>query len=319
MKGILIPQTIFVGDTAQFLFPLSEQDVYNFNRSGINQDTPIPLHNKIENEMMTVKEIRFLIKDTRPYLMITFVPWETGTIYFPSFSFLPLQRELPAVTVASLIDNTAAIALEPPKQPPLIPGTDYALYMALGIVVLSTSLLITGTFFVHRMLKNSHARYYAGKRMRLLKKTAKKLQKRLQKNKKKQSASAAVVNSTEIALWYTEIDHMIRSYLFFLYKDGLSFLTLKDEQLKRLFFSYTYEEIIDIIKTSFTAQPDILHSFTALYTALEKNRFSCSAYGSSNAHSEEIEFLLAEILSLAENIETFVSTLRTAPQGAVNV
>ena len=319
MKGILIPQTIFVGDTAQFLFPLSEQDVYNFNRSGINQDTPIPLHNKIENEMMTVKDIRFLIKDTRPYLMITFVPWETGTIYFPSFSFLPLQRELPAVTVASLIDNTAAIALEPPKQPPLIPGTDYVLYMAVGIVVVGTGLVITGIFFAHRMLKNSHARYYAGKRLRLLKKTARKLQKRLHKAKKKQSASETVVNPREIALWYTEIDHMIRSYLFFLYKDGLPFLTLQDEQLKRLFFSYTYEETIGIITTSFTEQPDILHSFTALYTALEKNRFSCNAYGSSSIHIEEIEFLITEILSLAERIETFAPTLRTAPQGAVNV
>ena len=319
MKGILIPQTIFVGDTAQFLFPLSEQDVYNLNRSGINQDTPIPLHNKIENEVMTVKEIRFLIKDTRPYLMITFVPWETGTIYFPSFSFLPLQRELPAVTVASLIDNTAAIALEPPKQPPLIPGTDYALYMAIGIVVVSTSLVITGAFFVRRLLKNSHTRYYAGKRIRLLKKAAKKLQKRLQKNKKKQSAAKMGVNSSEIALWYTEIDHTIRSYLFFLYRDGLPFLPLKDEQLKRLFFSYTYEELIGIIKTSFSARPDILHSFTTLYTVLEKNRFSCSAYGPSSVHIEETEFLLTEILSLAENIETLVPTLRTTSQGAVNV
>ena len=54
MNGILIPQRIFVGDTAQFLFPLSEKEYATLSGSGFTIESPIPFKNIAQNNAMTI-------------------------------------------------------------------------------------------------------------------------------------------------------------------------------------------------------------------------------------------------------------------------
>ena len=103
MNGVLIPQRIFVGDTAQFLFLLSEKEYASLTDRGFTAGDSIPLKNITQNDMMTVNEIRIVKREAEYYLSIIFVPWETGEIDFPVLSFLPLHIKLPTITVSSLL------------------------------------------------------------------------------------------------------------------------------------------------------------------------------------------------------------------------
>ena len=62
MSGILIPQHIFVGDTAQLFFLLSEQEYEALTGHGFTVDIPIPLKNITQNNAMTINEIRIVTR-----------------------------------------------------------------------------------------------------------------------------------------------------------------------------------------------------------------------------------------------------------------
>ena len=87
MNGVLIPQHIFVGDTAQFLFPLSQKEYKTLTASGFTVGVPIPLGNITQNDVMTINEISIVKRESGYYLAITFIPWETGDIDFAALTF----------------------------------------------------------------------------------------------------------------------------------------------------------------------------------------------------------------------------------------
>lgn len=82
MNGILIPQRIFVGDTAQFLFPLSEKEYKTLTARGFTVAVPIPLKNMTQSDVMTINEIRIVTRESGYYLAITLVHGKQAKLSF---------------------------------------------------------------------------------------------------------------------------------------------------------------------------------------------------------------------------------------------
>ena len=67
MEGILIPQNIFVGDTAEFIFPLDS--IANFDSSGL-QNGYFQTGKVIQTEAMTVTSVQLKIRGTKEYIQL---------------------------------------------------------------------------------------------------------------------------------------------------------------------------------------------------------------------------------------------------------
>ena len=83
MEGILIPQQVFVGDTAEFLFPLS---ALNSFEPYILESGSFRINSIKQNSFMEVTSIQIKKQEKKEYLSINFIPWETGSISFPSLN-----------------------------------------------------------------------------------------------------------------------------------------------------------------------------------------------------------------------------------------
>lgn len=318
MKGVLIPQRVFIGDTAQFLFPLSEQEWHGM-QTHIGVDTPISFADEIQGDTITIKDMRVILRDKQPYLQITFIPWETGTMYFPSFSFLNLQTQLPPVHIESILETTGTAVLQNPKLPLLIPGTDYLLYgTAIGIVAAGSILAAVGVAAVKKF-----RRYFlfgnAKRRVRLLRKEIKKLQKhakKLQKsmvytqNIQEQEETVSYTHS-EIILaiknWYAQFDYTVRLYM-------ASLLESSSGATRIQVFSATYSELITAITALFPDNSGIARSFSLLYRQLEQERFGSTEQELFCRYAGSTALLLGSLPELIKRTEITIARLQYAAQ-----
>ncbi len=65
MKAVLIPHTVFVGDTAQYLVPLSDHEVYTLKQHNAVPETALPFTSIAENKTMTIKEVSEILGVSR--------------------------------------------------------------------------------------------------------------------------------------------------------------------------------------------------------------------------------------------------------------
>lgn len=308
MNGILIPQNIFVGDSAQFLLMLSEQEIYELTTRKIDFTVPLPLKNIAQNEAMTIHEIRIVERDNAHYLLITFVPWETGDIAFPSLSFLPLKRVIPSVHVSSLLENMQTMSLQPPKPPLLIPGTDYLLYgLAAGGIGLCLLLGIGLSLVLHRFGRKRVV-HTSKRRLNVLRRKLRQLYKEARRIHNKiqgidaHDENAPIYGKTiaAIAQWYTALDHCVRNYLCSLFTaEDL----IKAEEVKRYFTGATYTEIIAKLAILFNANPGIADLFVIFYTMLEKQRFGTGGSGLLRDYSAVADDMLKKLPYIADKTE----------------
>jgi len=279
MNDILIPHDVFVGDTAQFFFFLSEKEGAALQARYTGNNMTIPLTGLIQNEEMTLKEIRIIVREKTQYLLITFVPWETGSISFPSLSFLKLERALPAIKVLSVLDQKEAVTLQPPKPPLLIPGTDSLLYGAVISGVGCLTLLGLGGWFLFRKFIKKRPPNSARKRMSMLRKRLKQLHKEARKIQQKVSAPKPANTGmqkeldTAIRRWYGALDYALREYVYALYAENHP----EPERISMQYFSSaTYTELGDSLAALFAPNRNIPDLFSIFYAMLEKQRFAGS-------------------------------------------
>ena len=309
MNGVLIPQRIFVGDTAQFLVLLSEKEYKALTRRGFTVDAPIPLKDIEQNDVMIITEIRIVTRKSGHYLAITFVPWETGEIDFPILTSLQLHSKLPAVSVSSLLKTEERVSLQPPKPPLLLPGTDFLLYGAAVLSIVFFAALGTGAWMLIRRMQKK-TRDTAKKRLASLRKQLKRLYKEARKIQKhlppyrtafginpistdtNAIANGEIQENTDsntssrltdeisknmksiIESWYAEIDRCLREYIQSLYMDTAPAAPTKD---KAYFLSATYTELTAILTEIFASKPEIADLFRIFYAMLERQRFGSTS------------------------------------------
>ena len=336
MNGVLIPQRIFVGDTAQFLFPLSEKEYKTLTARGFSSGIPLPLKNIVQNDAMTIQEIQIVKRDSGHYLALTFIPWETGEIDFPVLSFLKLKHKLPSIHVASLLEVGERVSLQPPKPPLLIPGSDYLLYGAAVIGVSCLVVIATGIWLLFRKLRRKHPIHTAKKRLGMLRKRlkrlykeAKKIQKYLppldsidtdfittdqrsaEKSQKKIEDHTDIYKKTNesIRSWYAGIDYCLREYIQALCTDKAIAAPEKEEAY---FFSATYTELTATLTEVFASKRKIVDLFCIFYAMLERQRFGSTFSELIRNYIAVSQDMLKKIPRIAERTETEYTLLRQA-------
>jgi len=155
---MLIPHTVYVGDTAQLNISFSSKidffkDTQNLNRGTHSKELSVQNFDRaLDETKYTVKKI-LLTKNgaagnnqTNYTLTILFTPWTTGILKIPPYrlekDFLIIPGE---ITVDSIFNapKVSRTFIEN-KGPLLIPGTTYRLLFKLSVYILLLILLITG-------------------------------------------------------------------------------------------------------------------------------------------------------------------------------
>ena len=145
-QQILVPKKVYIGDAAELRCSFNSPNLTLKNLVK-NGTVELPLLNFENTEDYDIKSITLSPAGIDFYqLTITFIPWKTGDLQFPSMAIedTDLILELKPVQIVSLIstegNNTAY--LRDTKAPLLLPGTTYKLYGTLSIFIVALIILI---------------------------------------------------------------------------------------------------------------------------------------------------------------------------------
>ena len=168
-QQILIPKKVYIGDTAELRCTFNSPDPFlkQLTSSGTAE---LPLVSQLaeSQEEYVIKSISLSPSGIDFYqLTITFIPWKTGDLLFPSMEIegSDIVLEFQPIQIVSLIanENTNTSTIRDTAAPLLLPGTTYKLYGTLsGFVIF---LLIC----IRIILKRKNILFYINQK-RLLKK-----------------------------------------------------------------------------------------------------------------------------------------------------
>lgn len=168
-QQILIPKKVYIGDTAELRCTFNSPDPFlkQLTSSG-TAELPLVSQSAEPQEEYVIKNISLSPSGIDFYqLTITFIPWKTGDLLFPSMEIegSDIVLEFQPIQIVSLIanENTNTSTIRDTAAPLLLPGTTYKLYGTLsGFVIF---LLIC----IRIILKRKNILFYINQK-RLLKK-----------------------------------------------------------------------------------------------------------------------------------------------------
>ncbi len=261
MEGILIPQKVFIGDTAEFLYPL--ENLYDAN---INTDILIKNLNNInkieKSEQMTITKIEIKTQDKIDYLSISFIPWDTGDIHFPNLKVIGIEKELPMVNIASILESSKTEILQAPRTPVLIPGTRKIIYSISIIFILLIFIILSGTTALKKnIFKNSFVRI----QRKRIKKFYKQLKKLKKKSNKKMKSLSDLEKEEYINKCLKEFEIALRTYCINIIRTG---------KTKNISDNPTYSEILNKLEKEFINTIDIYLEFKDVFNKLQNLRFA---------------------------------------------
>lgn len=168
-QQILIPKKVYIGDTAELRCTFNSPDPFlkQLTSSG-TAELPLVSQSAEPQEEYVIKSISLSPSGIDFYqLTITFIPWKTGDLLFPSMEIegSDIVLEFQPIQIVSLItnENTNTYTIRDTAAPLLLPGTTYKLYGTLSVFVIF--LLIC----IRIILKRKNILFYINQK-RLLKK-----------------------------------------------------------------------------------------------------------------------------------------------------
>ena len=168
-QQILIPKKVYIGDTAELRCTFNSPDPFlkQLTSSG-TAELPLVSQSTEPQEEYVIKSISLSPSGIDFYqLTITFIPWKTGDLLFPSMEIegSDIVLEFQPIQIVSLIanENTNTSTIRDTAAPLLLPGTTYKLYGTLSVFVIF--LII----FIRIILKRKNILFYINQK-RLLKK-----------------------------------------------------------------------------------------------------------------------------------------------------
>ena len=168
-QQILIPKKVYIGDTAELRCTFNSPDpiLKQLTSSGI-AELPLVSQSAESQEEYVIKNISLSPSGIDFYqLTITFIPWKTGDLLFPSMEIegSDIVLEFQPIQIVSLIanENTNTSTIRDTAAPLLLPGTTYKLYGTLSGFVIFLIICI------RIILKRKNILFYINQK-RLLKK-----------------------------------------------------------------------------------------------------------------------------------------------------
>jgi len=151
-QQILLPKKVYIGDTAELRcsFSSNSLSLKNFLNGNIAVLSENGFTSELDLKSYNIQKIQLMPAGVDYYqLSITFVPWKTGNIQFPSYNIsanfhkeseLAIDDEIiinfNKVNIVSLIEQNSITSLRSSSAPLLLPNTTYKLYGGiLGFVV----------------------------------------------------------------------------------------------------------------------------------------------------------------------------------------
>lgn len=168
-QQILIPKKGYIGDTAELRCTFNSPDPFlkQLTSSG-TAELPLVSQSTEPQEEYVIKNISLSPSGIDFYqLTITFIPWKTGDLLFPSMEIegSDIVLEFQPIQIVSLItnENTNTSTIRDTAAPLLLPGTTYKLYGTLSGFVIFLIICI------RIILKRKNILFYINQK-RLLKK-----------------------------------------------------------------------------------------------------------------------------------------------------
>lgn len=168
-QQILIPKKVYIGDTAELRCTFNSPDPFlkQLTSSG-TAELPLVSQSAESQEEYVIKNISLSPSGIDFYqLTITFIPWKTGDLLFPSMEIegSDIVLEFQPIQIVSLIanENTNTSTIRDTAAPLLLPGTTYKLYGTLSVFVIFLIICI------RIILKRKNILFYINQK-RLLKK-----------------------------------------------------------------------------------------------------------------------------------------------------
>lgn len=168
-QQILIPKKVYIGDTAELRCTFNSPDSFlkQLTSSGTAK-LPLVSQSTEPQEEYVIKNISLSPSGIDFYqLTITFIPWKTGDLLFPSMEIegSDIVLEFQPIQIVSLIanENTNTSTIRDTAAPLLLPGTTYKLYGTLSVFVIFLIICI------RIILKRKNILFYINQK-RLLKK-----------------------------------------------------------------------------------------------------------------------------------------------------
>mgnify|MGYP006374171589 FL=1 len=141
-QQILIPKKVYIGDTAELRCTFNSPDPFlkQLTSSG-TAELPLVSQSTEPQEEYVIKNISLSPSGIDFYqLTITFIPWKTGDLLFPSMEIegSDIVLEFQPIQIVSLIanENTNTSTIRDTAAPLLLPGTTYKLYGTLSVFVI---------------------------------------------------------------------------------------------------------------------------------------------------------------------------------------
>ncbi len=289
MEGILIPQQVFVGDSAEFLFPID--DLQSFDPS-ILMSGSFKIDKIKQNTMMDITSIQIKKQKTKEYISINFTPWETGSVFFPSLAEAGIYDSIPQVFISSILETAKVEVIQPPRPPLLLPGTSYLLYLIASVsaVLIFTSIMIFSAvkkhFFVYSFSRAQRIR------IKVLNKSLRKLKRQVSSV----SSSDSLEGVTKRKDWLKRFEFAFRRYCFSLTS---SEKVLKSDEGDCL----TYSEILENLKRKFESTYGVYFEFEKIFFKLQTLRFGSTDLKEINFEMESIYFLnqTFKLMKIAES------------------
>lgn len=209
-QQILIPKKVYIGDTAELRCTFNSPDPFlkQLTSNG-TAELPLVSQSTESQEEYVIKNISLSPSGIDFYqLTITFIPWKTGDLLFPSMEIegSDIVLEFQPIQIVSLItnENTNTSTIRDTAAPLLLPGTTYKLYGTLSGFVIFLIICI------RIILKRKNILFYINQK-RLLKKY-KKNKKQTIRNLYKiaDEAEAAKIDDQTVA---ENLQKSLRTYL----------------------------------------------------------------------------------------------------------
>lgn len=301
MEGILIPQQVFIGDTAEFLFPI---DILADFKSPVLTSGNFQIGKIKQNGLMQITDIRITQQEKKDYISITFIPWETGYISFPSLREAGIYDELPQVYISSILETMQTDILQPPRPPVLIPGTVNLLYTAGAATIVGIGIFIFIINAVRKRFFTDSFFHTQKKRVRILYKQLKRLEKKSKtKPIQKKSGEEVVLFGKN---WLKEFENAVRIYCFNITNTAYT-------KNADAFNAFTYSEILFELKNKFKNSYGIYFEFEKIFLRLQELRFDNFLLSEVNIEKECINFL-SRIFNLVKITEIEIRKIETVKQ-----